>query len=488
MDTSFMAVVENIYYSLDFLELKWCDFIDNIVKKLQEDVVKAYDLEDYYIYDGVKVITGIKMYPFGFSVADKYRVYFAKSTGDNYPVYVVLNAQYLHLNNIFFAMAESITSVIDILEYYSGFRFRDDMISYKLSRFDICNHNVLIDMDKYIKPNEYFKYVVSKIRKVFPVIEKKGERGQEVSYFRYGSGDIAIRFYNKVREICEQRYKAFFFQRWLDYGLIDERTFKIYDMTYKYGGDYRTSFLYAHLNYHRDLFDDLDQLAFDTMRRGDNTLSEKYEFYMEYISSKNIKLVKEVVNVEYQVRSGYLRELKIDYYDKDGNVIKKFSNVDLFDFLSNINLIYHYLTHSTFRVVSKHSNTKRLRDATTDKIWSRLQSCKVLNVADDFEIDINRMKIYKEYNKQLEDTVTCRDILSKLAHLTYINNDVNYNNLNDFELAEVLMIAYNKLESYNNLDMNENYFNIKDKLLKQIHLYGEKNNITKQMPCNAENK
>lgn len=469
MNTEFAALVENIYYSVGILDLNWNSWTSNFVDNLQRDSIIAMECKDLFLYDTVKVIRGIPRYPFGYSVEDKFRIYFAKNISDNFPIYVIINAQFLHLNNVYTVMSQSIQCVLDILKHYSGESISDNRLEYKLSRIDICNHTTKINMDTYIKPNEYFSRVCTKLKKVFPVIEKKGERGQETSYYRYGSGELAVRFYNKVREICEQQYKAFFFKKWLDIGLIDEKTFWIYDYTYRCYGDYRIDYLYSHLMYDFERIDEMDRIIISSMYRGKNSNAEKYECYMELINKYNIELVPEVVNVEFQLRSEFLKTLKLEEYDDiEKRVLKRvISNMDIFDIFENSNLLYNHLTTRCFRVVSRSSNTKRLRDAKVDKTWIKIQNCKVLNCSSEFQLDPDKIKFYREYNKEMKELNTLQSITQKLAHLTYIaNNNINYDNVDDASIVNSMFDYLSKV--------SENELEFKDRLLKQLHLYGEK--------------
>lgn len=471
MNTGFLALVENIYYSCGIRGVVWSDFASNFVKKIHEDNLQALQNKSFFIMDTIEVIRGIPRYPYGYSVADKFRVYFAKNVSDNLPVYVIINAQFLHLHSIYDVMAESIECILNIFNYYdSSLNIKDSMLEYKLSRIDICNHTTKINLDTYIKPNEYFSRVVTKLKKVFPVIEKKGERGQEVSYYRYGSGDLAVRFYNKVREICEQQYKGFFFQKWFNDGLIDEKTLFIYESSYKLFGDYRIDFLYSHLVYYFNKIDELDRIIINSTYRGKNSNSEKYEIFLELINKYNIKLVPEVVNVEFQVRSEFLKTLKLDVLKDDTNEVDyTISNMDIFQLLENSTLLYRHLTTKCFRVVSRNSKAKRLRDATIDKIWQEIQKCEVLNSRNDYILDYEKVNFYREYNKKMEETHTLKDILQKLAHLTYMVSDsINYDNYDNINLIEAFSYAYDRL------DCNENLFKFDERLLKQIHLYGKK--------------
>ena len=456
-----MALVENIYFSLDLygdFDYKRL-FHDHLETDFEKLKLQAMNELDFFIVEDIKMIGGIQRYPYGFSIEDKCRIYFAANWAGNLPIYCILSAQFLHLNSINFCMeyCKSVVAKI-ICKIYPPATIHEFRI--KLSRVDICNHNTFIDLKTYIKANEYFKRVVTKIRKVYPVVERQGENDEEVPYFRYGNGDLAIRFYNKTKEVCEQQYKSFFFPRWKNFGLIDEKTFMVYENTYKLNFNYRVDFIFSNIFLDQELTFDQKAVAAEIYNNIDLDLDIKCEELKALQKEYGLKDLDEVVNVEYQLRAGYLKTLQI--VGKDGEFID-FNNIE--NLCKHMDLLYTYLTNNAFRVIKRNSNYSRNRDKEVDPLWIRVQCAIILNIS---TMDMDS-EIYRQYNNTINRFVSARDTFSKMCSLYYrCNDNVNTEILDQIDLKDI--ITNFKNESM----LNENYFNIKDKLAKQIKYYGEK--------------
>mgnify|MGYP001038973646 FL=1 len=455
-----MALIENIYYSVNFVN-NYNVWIEKFRSKFTAIQQNAYE-EDSCIFDNVHVIPGIQRYPFGYSVEGKYRIYFSNKIGSNYPIYVIISAQELHLNNVWVVLEKIDNTIKSIIKYYDNeINFDEVDFNYKLSRVDICNHNTFINIDKYFNLNRLFERTVTKLSDAHPWIEAVGETSQRTSYVRFGKGDMVVRFYNKIQEVCEQKYKDFFIPRWYDFGLIDEHTYQVYDFTYKLGNNYNVDFLFANIYFSNN--DEIINKAIQIYKNPDIQSREKYDFLHQIIRENKIKIVKEVVNVEFQVRSNYLRSLKIE--DDYGNIID-YNNI--FEILCYIDKLYIYLTEKSFRIIKRNSKCKRKRDEKEmDHLWKKIHNSKIINIGD-INIDPETLKLYREYTKNNNKLFTTKRIVNSLTHLYYINNSYSQEELNEITMVEIFN------DFYNEYNLNENYFHLKEKLYKQAKRYGWK--------------
>lgn len=462
---AYMAILENIYFSAfptgNFnFESVFKETMQSSIQNLKDRSFK----EDVFIKDSIEVINGISRYPYGFYVHEKVRIYFANSWTDNYPIYIIVSAQFLHTEKVSTVLDFCTSCIKDIVNYFAP-KITISNINFKLSRIDICNHTTKVNMNKYIKVDEYFSRVSTRLSKVFPVIEKSGEGKQEVSYFRYGKGDFVVRFYNKTKEVMEQKYKPFFIQKWYDVGLIDYDTKLIYEYIYRLNSNYRLDFLFANIVHCSKLSDDL---ILDIVRIYNNPKLEsidKIEMLSTFIKDNNIILVKEITNVEFQVRSGFLKTIRI--INKETGEFYNFTDIDVV--ISHLDVLYHYLTNDLFRVVDRKSKAKRIRDRKTDSIWMEIQLCNVENI--DSNVKILNAEIYREYNNYMNKYITVKSCLSSMAHLTYLLSD-------DFNNSKVDNISINCLTDnvITESSMNENFYNIRYLMQKQIKMYGVKGN------------
>lgn len=460
---SYMAILENIYFSAfptgNFnFENVFRESISNSMQNLKDRSFR----EDVFIKDNIEVINGVSRYPYGFYVHEKVRVYFANSWTDNYPVYIIVSAQFLHTEKVGTVLDYCTSCIKDIINYFVPLIVVKN-INYKLSRIDICNHTTKVDMESYIRVDEYFSRVSTRLNKVFPVIEKAGEGKQEVSYFRYGKGDNVVRFYNKTKEVMEEKYKPFFIQKWFDVGLIDYDTKLIYEYVYKLNSNYRLDFLFANIVHCSELSDELILNIVRIYNNPDIKKIDKIEMFLIFIRDHKVNLVKEITNVEFQVRSGFLKTIRI--INKETGEFYNFTDIDTV--ISHLDVLYHYLTNDLFRVVDRKSKAKRIRDRGTDEVWKEIQLCNVENI--DSDIKIKNADIYREYNKFMNKHITVKSCLSSMAHLTYLISD-DFNN-SKAENIDINLLADNVIYESS---MNENFYNIRYLMQKQIKMYGIK--------------
>lgn len=459
-----MALVENIYFSVSINSKndEYKSYFQGVLEEKFTHVKLKACKDDVFLGSEIEVMSvGIQRYPYGFRVKDKFRVYFASNWGSNYPIYVIVDAVFLHMNSVEFVLDDIREYIIKIFKYFDN-NFELKEYTRKLSRVDICNHNTFICPTKYIKLNEYNSRVVTKIRTVKPHINLRGEADQEVSYFRYQSDDWLVRVYNKTMEVCEQQYKAWFLPKWLDYGLINEATFKIYEKVFKLNRNYRIDFMYSNLlcNQSKILNEDIEDISriYNDVNTDNDT---KYDVFKGYLKKYNIKCVKEVTNVEFQLSSGFLRSLKIintvtgEYID--------FNNID--ELIKNLDKLYHHITQNSFRVVVRKSNYKRKRNKETDPLWEKIQKSNILNI----NVCDDKKEIFRVYNTEVNKSITVRDTVAKLVRLKYLTAEsIKEGDEDEISLTDLLTTFEAEC------NMNENYYHFKEKLLRQIKMYGEK--------------
>lgn len=456
------ALIENIYYSLSFTG-NYNEWISIYLQKFAENQTRAYE-ENNILVDDIMIIPGIQRYPFGYKIADRFRIYFSSKVGDNFPVHIIISAQELHTNEVSLVLENALQTTFKIIRYYdTQIDLHRDYIQYKLSRVDVCNHNTFIDMDDYIRVNEYNSRTVTKLSDTHPWIDLVGEKEQKVAYFRYGQGDLVVRFYNKIREICKEKYKDFFIPKWLDYGLIDEKTFDIYTLTYKIGKNFWLDFIWSTIYY-----SDNEELKVNSLKiytHKTKSAAEKIDILSSMMKKYKVKLAPIVVNVEFQLRSSYLKSLKIK--DDDGNIID-YNNI--YEILYNIEKLYDYLTYHAFRVIPRNHNYKRKRAVKeNDPLWERIRKSEILNIGET-NIDLEKLEIYREYSKNMSKLHTAKRIVNSAAHLYYINNDYTIEDVNQGKV-NIDNLFNDFFEEYM---MNETYYHLKDKLISQIQRYGKK--------------
>lgn len=469
----FMALVENIYFSVTTFangQVYNEYFNKKLGVRLEEFKHLFLSKFEDFVTEGVKYSgTGIQRYPYGFnffvySESDNpdFRVYFSQKVGDNYPFYVIVSAEFLHISGL------SVNDVMDLIKakllsflfFLTGDSF--NVVDFKLSRIDICNHTVKINLDRYIDIKSFNSRVVTRLKKVFPVIELVGQYDQKLDYYRYGQNAFVVRFYNKIKEVVQMRYKQFFIPRWYEAGLIDEKTYMVYDFVYKLNRDFETDFIYSHLILYgsEELKEEAMQIYYDVKIEN----AEKYEIFKEMLKSQRIRLVSLVVNVEFQLRNEFLKTVRII----DNNTGELIDFTDVEQLFNHLEVLYRSITVDNFRVVnSKKSDGtwyKRKRKAPIDPIWAQLIRSKIVNLTN-FETDSTFLRKYRR-DTNLQDTIN--KMMKNSAYIIYQSLDkVTYSDVENISLDEINSIILDEAVS-------ENHIKIKEYLMKQIRNRGEK--------------
>ena len=481
---AFNAIVENCDLTINvisnFLNANkdsYNQYFKNVLQEKLDELRIQMLMDETFLYDGAEVIVGARFYPYAFHIRKDgmscFRIYLAKKISTNYPIYIKVSAEYLHTHSIE-RMFKDIEYHINEIFVTLDPKHEINEFLYKLTRLDICNHNNEMNIDTYIDPKDYNSRVVTRIgksgkynTKVHSVTELIGEYGQRVPYYRYGSGSLVVRFYNKIQEVVEQRYKSFFIPKWLEIGLIDKKTFNIYDLTYKLNYDYNLDFVYAHLLYEYENGSRIDKPTYKEIikiYKDENlTIQSKYDKLEEIRRQYRIRKVKEIVNVEFQVRSEFLRTLRL-INNETGEVIDNNNVKEVFECIDQI---YEYLTTKCFRVVDKKSKAARKRDKTTDPIWIKVQQSKVENIK---EQDTTKHIIYRDYRKNASEDDCIKKLSNNLARYIYLKaKEIKKETVYEKDMRNAIL---NGLKS--DLEKNETYDYLKEKIIKQIRYYGEK--------------
>jgi len=455
---NYYALIENIYFSVDILESSsdYNLFYEEFLKNKLHDLSLIVRDTDYYVKDGCEYRLGMRRYPHQFYYKDKYSIFFAKTVSDNLPVFVRVNAIYMHTHTLAECMSEIYDEVFYLLHHFSN--FYPSRYNVQLSRVDICNHTTEIKQT-YIKPEEYNSKVVTRLKKIHTVSTKVGQYGIKHDYYRYGSGSFAVRFYNKTREVIEMQYKQFFFEIWHQEGMIDIDTKNIYEMAFKLGKNYDLNIRYAVLMYFKpELVSSLTNIYKSKI---DN--SEKVEKFDALMKQFKIKKVKEITNIEFQLGNEKLKKIKL--LNENGEK-QDLRNVGvLFD---NLELLYKHLTLHEFRVINQKDNKSRKRDKETEKKWRNVQKSKIRNIT---HIEKVNVSLVSEYQRKLDLYLNTKDSVQKLSRLYYTTSDVITDGIVEgLEFDDLI----NRLVSKDDEFASENTYHFKDMLRKQIEKNGER--------------
>lgn len=262
------------------------------------------------------------------------------------------------------------------------------------------------NLDRYLKTTLTKYYKIGDIRK----------SGFTLDYFALGqlkSNNIFNRNYNKVKEVIELNYKAFFFDIWHKNGLITE-----YD---KY------CFEYAYLKKSYYAIDEARLLFY--LEYG-NDIRSKKEIQLllqnETTRHEDIKLLADILtpattiilNIEFQTKRKFYYyadsqiELLSCYTELDHDPLKR-----LFKIIDNRQIFLDYLTSTTVAFVNEKGNYL--------DFWKRLRSLKLDNIH----------KVCNKYSRDYSTNIDLQKQLSRtlntIATTSLYRNNIDGNFMDD---------------------------------------------------------
>lgn len=492
----FLVVLETLYLSCDvlgnktmyndYLKMGLSKKLDELRRKAEEEgtYTLSFDNETDLLFEVLP--KGIDRYKYGFSIrraGEEFPIiwiYIAKKIGDNYPFYVKLSSRYLHLNSISSVLNEVkkiVNKLIELIDKDFYILTKDKPYLQKVSRIDICIHNKKFNINDYFSNLEELNTrVVTSIgldkktgkRNVKLIVELDGDKDFTIPYIMYMGKSVKLRMYNKLKEVIEMRNKTFFIPYWKDKGLITEEEFSIYDDVLRYTdsySDYRVCFMFAHIL--RFVKSEEDRKKGYEIFYSKSTRDKKYEYFKEILNRNNVEMVKEIINIEYELHNQFLRTVKI--INKETGQLIDFTSPE--DLLKHINLLYYYLTTRTFRIINKRSRAKRKRAKKVDAIWEEIQKQKVSNIIGN-EIEEEKLKFYRDYSKSRDNKKVVRRWLNNSSSLLYHLTDyITYDGIDNIDFIETLKSGVDNI-----LRNDENFMLFRYDLLKKVKSYGEKKN------------
>lgn len=243
------------------------------------------------------------------------------------------------------------------------------------NRIDYAYHtNAIQDPMSYFNDAELVQHLKSKLRKY----QKVGEVGRKIdlSYISLGmrkSNNVFFRAYDKGREVVDQNYKDFFFQRWLENGLISAYDHYCYSYAFE-SKSYILGLLIGRINWYlehgknAELKQELLKLK-DTYYRKSSNSAELADRLSGVLPE-----VTRIINIEFETKRKF-------YASFEG----LFENVDLggadvpaelrrvYQILYARQTVHDYLTKITVNFLKDRNDSK----SEVCDWWRRLSGCRV---------------------------------------------------------------------------------------------------------------
>lgn len=367
-------------------------------------------------------------------------------------------------------------------------KYNCDICRTKENRIDFAYHtNSILNPYKFFSDRNLDKYLYTNLEKYYKIgdIRKKRKKVNDESnndcrftldYFALGqlkSNNIYNRNYNKVKEVIEQNYKAFFFDLWFKNGLIS--LYDKYCFEYAYNKKNYNAIEEGRLNFY------LEHGSDPLMKKEIKLLLDKDSRYedLKKLADKITPKTTLIMNIEFQTKR------KFYYYaDKEIELLPvKNKNMDselkrLFKVLDNRKLFLDYITSETIAFIEKIEEVKKDGKKETKVYyqdwWKRLRSVKIESLIKDkkylrnYNYKRDKEKVIKRavnsiasnavYNGK-SDSSFIDDVSDLIANIN--DNDVKKYDICfiDNETGEIIqdLETYNKyLEGYNKYKKKKN--------------------------------
>ena len=305
------------------------------------------------------------------------------------------------------ALRTSYQKVVEILR-----SFGLHVMTTRENRLDYAYHTNLIQ-----KPIEYFsdedllEHTVSTMRNG----QKVFDLGKEIdlSYFALGnrrSNNVFFRVYNKSREVVEMGYKSFFFDRWLQNGLISLYDYEVYCMAYE-SKSYTVGLLVGRIKWYleygkdRSLKSTLQGLLKSCYEKNSNA---------DEIRKKIKGVLPEVTvicNVEFETKRKFYASWEGVYDSACVPVDSPPALSRIYQILEQRALFLDYLTSKTVRFV-KDRNAK---DSDYADWWKRIRSA--------IPVDFKQGEYKRIYRRQPDLNRAARRLSGDVAYLSMLINE-----------------------------------------------------------------
>lgn len=449
----FLHNIDTLYYSFVFKndnnENEKLNGLFETLKMLKVDKKNGIDNVSNFFGLDISLGSFAMVYNFKLQDLDNFDIFIADYLPNRQTprVLVQLRSNALWVNGVDCVLHESFLKVRDI---FLSVGLEIDKITE--NRIDYAFHtNSIQNPYKFFSDERLNKHLKTTLTKYYKIGDIDNN-GFTLDYFALGklkSNNVFNRNYNKVREVIELGYKAFFFEIWLKNNMISE--YDKFCMEYAY---IHKSFnaldkgrLYFYLKYGHD----------EDIKREINHLLEKDSSrhcdFVEF-ADKILPSVTTILNVEFQTKRKF-------YYYADENIyilpmrIRSEHYPDLrriYKIIDNRRLFIEYLTRVTVKYINGY-------DSDNNPIymawWLKLRNYKYTD-------SIFGDKVYSRiYNNNLDLQKKLKDTVNSIAtHGLYLDNKDKF-------FKEDLQDLLSCLNDNTNF-FNENYSKYKQKKYKTL--------------------
>lgn len=439
-----IANIDSLYLSIKLKKIYNADGLDenfeHMIKLLEKEKVNARQDDVYmpfaqehnrFMFDvGTKYLmygVGFSIYDFDLHKPDKYSFFITgHPLNENTPEAVVqIRSEFLWLYGVNKVLEEVYN---DVKSFFSEFDIKIDKIIE--NRIDYAYHtNYIQNPTTYFTQNKLSKMQQSRFERWTYQGAFTVDGQTDLDYFTLGSrkaNNLFFRVYNKTKEVLEQGYKQFFYEIWLQNGLISKYDKYCYEIAF--AQPHRFSYKYldvARLIYYKNHGqDNAIKLQIDNMINSNDI----NHVAVKKLADKLVPKLTIILNVELETKRKYYRT-----FDKAVNAVlvckSKVDNclVDLYKKIDNLQLFANHLTCNNdknkgiIRFVSpkKNVNYKNKCDVPTSDFWQRIQRCKINGVK-----HVDQVELVRSYSENLNAKLILKRVSNGITMLSLYDKSV----------------------------------------------------------------
>jgi hypothetical protein len=308
------------------------------------------------------------------------------------------------------------------------------------NRIDYCYHTNAI-----VSPHKVFKEVGGVVRNLYTNL-KRGKSDFELrrvdngtvlhkDYLFLGSvkrDNVGVRIYDKVKEVIEMGYKGFFFDIWLENGLVNN-----YD---KYCFEYAlTQGRVEAIHRARLMFYVEHGINPDIKQQFDDALSDKNitNTELKNLADSYMPATTPVINVEFETKRNFYRysDEFIEQFTYEPRIVHP-ALVWLYKILDNRVVWLDYLTSKTltFRKTAPRNEKNEDKAEINSYVdwWNRLRNTKIGGIQTDAEL-------LRDYSRKLDKRIITERMINSVAALAVYDDSTKTGFIEDLsdQLAEL---------------------------------------------------
>lgn len=463
----FLPAIDNIYYTIsikgDFSDNPKIKDLFSVISHIKDISQQTHEVMPFR-NDLFVDFKSFKIYKYCLSAPDLYDVFLLDylPNSETPRILVQIRSYGLWIHGHEKMLNDSFENVKKVLAEYNC-----EVLKCVENRIDYCYHtNAIKEPEKIFSDRvvcNSMKTTMTRYHVTGRIVKENDKSVLLKDYFALGerkSNFVFIRFYNKVLEVIEKGYKAYFFEIWFKNGLISFYDKFCFEYAYKDRN-------YNHIH--------MAKLEFYVLYGKDNKVRLEFKSALENksLSSKDYKALADsympdltkILNCEFETKRKfyYLSDNFIEGILKVGESTKV-SDTSLnriFKIIDNRLLFLDYLTDSTLKFTKSDGNYVDW--------WFRLRRLK---------LDCNKLdsKLIREYSNTIDlDLVKKRFINNVATNAVYLNKDKSndsgnsgfleditdiLSNLNDNDKYNIILSCYDEVGELSknfNSDLLENY-------------------------------